>query len=220
MSILKRGNGLFWTRNAKGDRLFYTSLRKLCVSLGTTPGHAVWAEWDAALTNKSFKSLCLGAFFARKPKTISRKVTSELFGCSRQTLRNWEKERGMTKERNMAVATPTSPEEWEWFSQTFGIHRSDPHVYHCNGNLYWQLPNTYHCDLPSAPSPSQATSYVKNTLSLEGAHFSRRRYWDDGPAAHRANGKGRTDDQHYVRTRRRLCRGGPVLHEVFFSSRI
>jgi len=148
--ILRKGEGLWWTRAQK--RIFYFGLEKVCLRLQVLPGRPILVPLARRLSE--FRALLHASFFV-KPKTISRTRLQELTGKSKTTLRRWEKLTGVKVQPNLGYSPKPLSKEKSSVSRCIGYdEEGQPFWEVCldgKAHLAWQIPNTYVAEFERAP---------------------------------------------------------------------
>lgn len=98
---LRKGEGLFWTRN--GGRLYLTGLEKVALALDAAPVRKpVYVALPDVESLGRFRAALFASWFADKPRTISQGRLGEIFGRTPRTLCNWAKRAALEVSHNLA----------------------------------------------------------------------------------------------------------------------
>lgn len=126
-------------------RVFLVGLGKIAEALGCRVGKPVWVDSECLFPLRRFRAALYAAWLAQKGEgvMISRKRLEELWGRTRQTLRQWERLAGVEVKANYARCP------WPTTDDTLAVHIPSPYKMAADG-VWFQLPNRYVAPLDRA----------------------------------------------------------------------
>lgn len=157
------------------NRIEYRSLESVCVALGVKPGNVRALEFSDLRTVGAFKSACYAAWLSQDTsKQISRKNLTALWNHGEDTLRRWERARGVAVVANVVditdhVGTDAQPgSAWRHIPRDDRpSHEGNVHTWtDRNGRTWFQTVNSYQGFTPATPrGQSRKVTRVVNAMS-------------------------------------------------------
>jgi hypothetical protein len=200
---LKRGAGLFWTKDAQG-RYWLAGLGALCVSLGVIPRQSpVDIALDSLESLQKFRATLFSTWFAGAGddgRVISQAALSEVFGKTARTLYSYAQTSGLAVKPNMVLAPFPDQHNLDQYPlgtvQTLSWGRvktveeetNKPNLVWVERHgdklfLVWGMPNTYVSEMVIGPKTTLqrlAQRKAGRALDSKAARANVHLYWRKG----------------------------------------